>query len=151
MQVCLRGLQNLFSPLPLKFLVFCSSITTMCSSWLGSFLYSAKKIAELLVLKMKIWIYRSESNSFIYTEKFTGPNKVLLVLARRTGAYGEDYRIMLWVCQRGILQTKCSLCDGFNSSFHLFNWFQLVSSGNVFWKIAGHCLKRSKIWYFFNL
>ena len=48
---------------------------------------------------MKIIIYLSESNSLIYliyiyikikTEKFTGPNKVLLVLGRMTGAHHED-------------------------------------------------------------
>jgi hypothetical protein len=51
------------------------------------------------VLEMKIWIYWSKSNSWIYfiymyikikTENFTGPNKVWLVLGRRTGVHHED-------------------------------------------------------------
>ena len=46
------------------------------------------------VLEMKIWIYLSESDSWIYfqikTLKFTGLNNVLLVLGRRIGAPLED-------------------------------------------------------------
>ena len=52
---------------------------------------------------MKIWIYWSESNSWNYfyiqkTEKFTGPNKVLLVLCREdrwTVAYWRTVKIFL--------------------------------------------------------
>ena len=49
---------------------------------------------QISVLKMKIWIYWSESISWIYllwTEKFTGQNKILLVLGRRTGAHRGDW------------------------------------------------------------
>jgi len=49
------------------------------------------------VLDMNIWVNWSESNSWIYfyiyqkikTEKFTGPNQVLLVLGRMTDAHRE--------------------------------------------------------------
>jgi len=51
------------------------------------------------VLKMKIWIYWSEWNSWIYfyivlkkMKKFTGPNKVLLVLDQRT--VNDTYRLV---------------------------------------------------------
>ena len=58
-----------------------------------------------LVLKMKIWIYWSELNLWIYfyvlnkkNEKFTGLNKIVLVLGRRTGAHCEDWNYLL--CDR---------------------------------------------------
>ena len=46
----------------------------------------------ITVLEMKIWIYWSKLSSSIKkrTEKFTGPNKILLVLGRRIGAHHED-------------------------------------------------------------
>jgi len=54
---------------------------------------------SITVVEMKIWIYWSESNSWTYfyivlgkqTEKFTDPNKVLVVLGRRTSAHREDW------------------------------------------------------------
>lgn len=52
---------------------------------------------QISVLKIKIWIYCSESISWIYflwTEKFTGQNKILLVLGWRTGAHQEDCMIL---------------------------------------------------------
>ena len=46
------------------------------------------------ILEMKIWSYKSESNSWIYFDivlkKFTGLNKVLLVLGQMIGAHRED-------------------------------------------------------------
>jgi len=45
----------------------------------------------LQFFKWKFEYTGSESNSWIYyTEKFTGPNKVLLVLCRWSGAHRED-------------------------------------------------------------
>ena len=59
---------------------------------------SSKSVANVSVLEMKIWIYWSDSNSWIYFiyiyiyenyKKFTSPNKELLVLAT------EDCRIFI--------------------------------------------------------
>jgi hypothetical protein len=54
---------------------------------------------------MKIWIFWSESNSWIYfsysskkLKTFTGPNKVLLVLGRRTGAHRELSVLLVDFC-----------------------------------------------------
>jgi hypothetical protein len=67
------------------------------TTWISSLfclLMGGAKSGHLTVLKMKIWIYWSKSNSWIYfyivlnkNWKFTGPNKVLLVVNRRTGAH----------------------------------------------------------------
>ena len=53
--------------------------------------------AHMAVLEMKIWIYWSESNSWIYFDIVLNKNwyiylsnKVLLVLGRRTGFHGDD-------------------------------------------------------------
>jgi hypothetical protein len=59
------------------------------------FLYS---VLCILVLEMKIWIYWSKSNSWIYffiyfkikTEKCTGLNKVLYVLGLRISGHREE-------------------------------------------------------------
>jgi hypothetical protein len=53
------------------------------------------RVNIVAVIEMKIWIYWSKSYPWIYfyivLKKLTGPNNVLLVLNRRTGAHREDW------------------------------------------------------------
>ena len=87
------------------------------------------------VLKMKIWIYWSESNPWIYfyivlykNWKFTDPNKVLLVMGRRTRSPHDDCYIatqIFWLdCEYGHEMTSYLLYGliFFIHSSSLQNW-----------------------------
>jgi hypothetical protein len=71
--------------------------TVNVEPWHGNWIYNYL-CNQCSVLKMKILIYWSNQILelifiwfWIKTEKYTGPNKVLLFLGRRTGAYLENW------------------------------------------------------------